>query len=217
MKFILTIIISFLLVVTVYFVINIPDQTYSEDKYKNYLWLFKYNERDKIDFGSSLYTKNVVFNELWYNLDIKGVNLNIDYVLNIWEFKNQKDLNIEDIQIYKDEILEEVFYDKFVLIDDIISLKEGYNFQKGVNIALSKDAEIKLLLDEPNYKGFYGTTKGYSLTNSKKESQIFFEKKKWNDLILLFIYKKGNSFYLITVQSKTKYFDHTIIDMFDLK
>ena len=216
MKFILTIIISFLLVVTVYIFINIPDHSYSENKYKNYLWLFKYNERDKIDFGNSLYTKNDVFNELWYNLDIKGVNLNIDYVLNIWEFKNHKDLTIEDIQIYNDEKLDEVFYDDFEFIDDI-SIKEDYNFQKGVNIALSKDANIKFLFDEPNYKGFYGATKGYSLTNSNKESQIFFEKNKWNDLILLLIYKKGNSFYLITVQSKTKYFDHTIIDMFDLK
>lgn len=214
MKFILTIIISFLLVVTVYIVKNIPDHSYSENKYKNYLWLFKYSERDKIDFGKSMFTEDDVFNELWYNFNSN--NLNIDYLIRIWEFKDQKDLIIEDIQIYKDEKLDEVFYDDFEFIDDI-SIKEGYNFEKGVNIALSKGAEIKLLLDEPSYKGFYGTTKGYSLTNSKKESQIFFEKNKWNDLILLFIYKKGNSFYLITVQSKTKYFDHTIIDMFNLK
>ena len=135
MKFILTIIISFLLVVTVYIFVNIPEHSYSENKYKNYLWLFKFNERDKIDFGTSLFTENDVYNELWYNLDIEGVNINIDYVLNIWEFKNQKDLTIEDIQIYKDEKLEEVFYYDFEFIDDI-SIKEAYNFEKGVNIAL---------------------------------------------------------------------------------
>jgi hypothetical protein len=212
---------------------------------KSYLFLFKDSVKNNVDTtccNSWTSDKDILNHFLFYeNLKNKktyyeptDTNYH-NYYFVIWDFKQLKNESLDNVIINKPRIIDSIIsFKKFDVYNNIIrgsndflwkttldskgycpiSIKYKYKFD-GLILNVSDKSIIKREFNNTHYKGFYGLIDWMSINNKKGEPQIYFNFEKQKTPTIVLIYKGGNGFYLIMINSN-KGVDEKIIDILNL-
>lgn len=217
----LTILLTFLFGVIIYFIIHIYTNMHhsSWDRQKNYTWIFKDSIIQYIDTNArfSWVKESDVLNHFIYDKH---------FPIAVWDFKDMKDIELKDASInynVSTSDIEDILIGKGEVLNSRsnpeIAIKFNSKFDNKININLSKSSTVLKTFESKNYKGFYGYIDGMSFTNSKYDDYIYFRYPRGKMLTLLLLYKSSKGFFVIKIQNNdTKYkFDEHILDILRLE
>lgn len=95
-----------------------------------------------------------------------------------------------------------------------ITNRIGCSLEGKITVNISKNTAIQKWFDEPDYRGFLGTTDGIGLSTGEDKSQILF---KWDEpgaLTLFLLYRKNDSLFIIILNGEVP-FDESILSIFN--
>lgn len=184
------------------------------DMDKQYLWLFKDSVIKDIntDYSFSKVEERDVYNNFHYK----------DYNIVIWDFKDLRDANLQNVLIKNHVELgsSKVKFSAGEILnkksDMDIAIKFRFAFSDVMNINLDTYSEMFRTIQGKNYKGFYGNLNRFSLSNGRGEHQIFFDYTEGKTQSVVLVYKNKTGFYLIVINSKQK-IDENCIDILNLE
>jgi hypothetical protein len=213
-KFVISGILAFLIVYVGYIFFNFIRNTHHTEMndYKRYLWIFKDSAKTDIDtffFDGDVRDRDILYQYFYRN----------NYYIYIWEFKDLGNTELSDIPLTLDSDLENVRFESAEIFNvksrPLITVKLGCSFNRTMHVYLNKRSKITKEISSNHYKGFYGTIDKMSFDNEKKEPQILFDFIEEQQVLLL-LYKRHRSFYVIIVYTGSA-FDEKIINILDLR
>ncbi|MBP6302607.1 MAG: hypothetical protein KBB37_09805 [Bacteroidia bacterium] len=184
------------------------------DMDKQYLWLFKDSVIKEIntDYSYSDVEDRDVYNNFHYK----------DYNIVIWDFKDLRDANLQNVVIKNQVELgsSAVKFSSGEILnkksDMEIAVKFRFAFSDAMNINIDTYSEIYKPIQGKNYKGFYGNLNKFSLSDGKDEHQIIFDYTEGKTQSVVLVYKNQRGFYLIVINSKQK-LDENCIDVLNIE
>jgi hypothetical protein len=196
-----------------YFICSILFFSHKTDweKHKEYLWIFNDSVKNEINVNISYsYVKNQdIYNCFHYK----------EYNIIVWEFKNLYNLNLKNINFHQYIYLRNVKFISGQILnknsDLEITIKYWFDFDSILNLNLDENSRIEGEFKSSNYKGFYGTIKKMSMSNSEYEHQILFDYTEQKEPSTLIVYKGHGSFFLIIINSKN-HIDEKIVSILNL-
>ncbi|MFZ4582471.1 MAG: hypothetical protein ACOYM7_07460 [Paludibacter sp.] len=162
-----------------------------------------------------IYYEDLKNKKPYYELNDTSYN---NYYVVIWEFKDMKNYNLDDVFINERSIISKSKFELGEVLDSKsfcpISIKYLYKID-GMILSLSENSKILKELHGKKYKGFYGLIDKMSISDKKGEPQIYFNFSKNQYPTVLLLYKGHNSFYLIMINSSKK-IDENIINILNI-
>lgn len=187
------------------------------EKFKEYKWVFKDSFYKDIDaIGSSYIGNQNILNSYVYKRDLKHetAGANID----VWEFKNIGNIQIEKVKFEKNVIYSDIPTDEQIVLYSGSRLERitqrNVHFLSKLNIKVDDSDSIIQTFNTDKYVGIYGDFHYVDVYN-EKGLQIKFKNEMVSQRMLFLIYQKKNYFYFIVVSSD-KTIDKEIINNLNL-
>jgi len=185
--------------------------------YKKLICVFKEAERRYIDTTSLGFDGAIGKNDILYNYVYKK-----DYYIMVWKLNEMKGVNANNIIINNGVNLDNVdFYYSEGLNENQyyvpnLKMKLGFSLKNTFNINIDRESNIIRTFNSTNYKGFYGSINKITLSNEKNKHVVLLKYKSRHEPTVFLLYKMGEDFYVIVVNSK-KQLDDDILKIFQLE
>jgi hypothetical protein len=182
-----------------------------------YLWLFQDSIRKDID--TSLFLGCVRKRDLLYLYSYPNYhhfNPPIQYRISIWEFKDLSRAELDKVSFNTNVNLDNLRPNSFETLNSHLSpefiIKYGFSFNNNININLNEYSKVYKIINEKNYKGFYGVVNQISFSDENRKHLIFIDYHGyWQEPTLFLLYKYNKRFYVIIINSKKPIDDNTIM------
>jgi len=196
-----------------YLIIQLTKYDYSNEigDYKSFSWIFKDSIKQDIDttFTGGHSRRTDVLHSYIYKRE---------FFILIWEIYNLKNVKLEEIKFRENsdidniDLLPEVIFDIGGDVEEHVKL--GPFFKDFIEINYDKQSKILEKIEGDNYSGFYGQIKRMTFSDKTRHLVVINCPTLRNMLLLL--YKRNDSFYILMIDSK-KQFSASIIDILNLK
>ncbi len=182
-------------------------------EYKPCFWIFTDSAQkdvDKFCAGGSVRKTDSIYTYIYKD----------KYFIEVWGIKALSDIDLKRIQFRQGLHLADVKFFTFQTLDAgsfcETTVNLGPFFKDTFNVDLDAGSKINKVIENENYRGFYGTVKKMAFENEEGDFLAFvdYPARPWETLFLM--YKSNDSFYIIIVNAKV-HFDESIIDIFNLK
>lgn len=185
-------------------------------KAKEYYWLLTKSTQAKIDTFSSL--SYVQRHDVYNSYGLKDGEQR--YAIVIWEFKDMKHADLNDISIQQKVRFQHVKFDRGETLDPdsspAITIEYGFDFNDGMEVQFNRASQIDTVFGGRNYKAFYGSVHKMLLRNDIGKRMILFDYTNELQYSLFVLYKKKDRFFLLSVNADDPFNPMQLIKVFNL-
>lgn len=181
--------------------------------YKPYLWIFNDSVRNDVD--TNIFVGSIRERDILYQYILKK-----RYNISVWEFKDLREIKLNEIPINSNVDLSKVSIIPYELLNKNespeITVELGFSFSGLIGLNIDEQSKITKFIETPKYKGFYGVIHKLSLSDEKGKHLVVFDYHSGNEPTVFLFYKTSKGFYVIFINSRNKILDENIIKLLNL-